>query len=189
MFRHRSTLLFAFLVATLASPAQAHVRLLAPNGGETLDVGSTFTIRWRVLIAHNTQNWDLWYATTDAPRTWIAIATDLAPGDASVDSEHAYEWVIPDAITDLARVRVRMDNSATDYQDISNADFSIVPASDCSGDLNGDGNIDLTDLAILLSNFATPSDALPEDGDLDGDGDVDLSDLAVMLSVFATVCP
>ena len=43
-------------------------------------------------------------------------------------------------------------------------------------------------MAILLSNFGTPSGALPEDGDIDGDGDVDLGDLAVLLSQFGTVC-
>ena len=58
----------------------------------------------------------------------------------------------------------------------------------CAGDLNADNQVDLADLAILLSNFGTPSGALPEDGDIDGDGDVDLADLAVMLSNFGTTC-
>ena len=58
----------------------------------------------------------------------------------------------------------------------------------CFGDLTGDGRVDLADLVILPANFATPSDALPEDGDLDGDGDVDLTDLALMLSEFGTIC-
>jgi hypothetical protein len=49
------------------------------------------------------------------------------------------------------------------------------------GDLNGDGQVDLSDLAQLLAHYGTPSGALPEDGDLDGDGDVDLSDLAALL--------
>ena len=52
------------------------------------------------------------------------------------------------------------------------------------GDLNGDDVVDLTDLAILLSNFDTPSGATLEDGDIDGDGDVDLTDLALLLAVF-----
>ncbi len=58
----------------------------------------------------------------------------------------------------------------------------------CFGDLDGDNQVGLSDLAILLANFGTPSGALPEDGDLDGNGTVDLSDLALMLSVFGTVC-
>lgn len=59
----------------------------------------------------------------------------------------------------------------------------------CIGDANGDGNIDLADLATLLQNFGTASGALWEDGDFDGDGDVDLADLANLLIVFGSSCP
>lgn len=58
----------------------------------------------------------------------------------------------------------------------------------CPGDIDGDNDADLTDLAIQLSNFGTFSGALLEDGDLTGDGDVDIQDLAIMLSVFGTSC-
>jgi len=48
-------------------------------------------------------------------------------------------------------------------------------------DLNHDGRVDLTDLALLLANFGGNGA-----GDVDGDGDVDLSDLAQLLAVFGT---
>ncbi|MBI5866487.1 MAG: hypothetical protein HZB38_18615 [Planctomycetes bacterium] len=59
-----------------------------------------------------------------------------------------------------------------------------------TGDVNGDGVVDLADLATLLSHFGlgpVPPQTR-EDGDLDGDGDVDLSDLALLLSDFGTSC-
>ena len=59
----------------------------------------------------------------------------------------------------------------------------------CYGDLDGDNDIDLADLAQLLSNYGTPSGAVYEDGDLDADGDVDLADLAALLAVYGTTCP
>jgi len=59
--------------------------------------------------------------------------------------------------------------------------------STCPADFDGNGVVDLGDLAILLANFGTPSGAT--DGDTDGDGDVDLSDLAVLLSAFGSPCP
>jgi len=58
----------------------------------------------------------------------------------------------------------------------------------CPGDIDGDGSVGLTDLAVILANYGTPSGAGPEDGDLDGDGDVDLSDLAILLGAFGTIC-
>ena len=59
----------------------------------------------------------------------------------------------------------------------------------CFGDLDHDGEIGLSDLAQLLSNYGTTSGAVYEDGDLDADGDVDLADLAALLAVYGTTCP
>jgi hypothetical protein len=56
------------------------------------------------------------------------------------------------------------------------------------GDLDGDQQVGLGDLAILLSNFGTPSGAEPGDGDSDEDGDVDLQDLASLLADYGRVC-
>jgi hypothetical protein len=61
-------------------------------------------------------------------------------------------------------------------------------AAPCPGDLDGDDDVDLSDLAILLSNYGMTTGAEYEDGDLDGDGDVDLTDLAELLSVYGTQC-
>jgi hypothetical protein len=60
---------------------------------------------------------------------------------------------------------------------------------ECVGDLDGDGDVDLADLAQLLAHYGMTSGAQYEDGDLDGDGDVDLSDLAGLLGVYGTSCP
>ncbi len=59
----------------------------------------------------------------------------------------------------------------------------------CPGDLDGDRDIDLADLAVLLSYYGTTDGAGPEDGDLDGDADVDLTDLATLLALYGTICP
>lgn len=56
------------------------------------------------------------------------------------------------------------------------------------GDVDGDGDVDLTDLAVLLANFGVTSGASRSDGDFDGDEDVDLADLAVLLANFGRVC-
>lgn len=57
----------------------------------------------------------------------------------------------------------------------------------CSGDIDADGSVGLSDLVILLANFGETA-AEAEDGDMDADGDVDLSDLSLMLGRFGVVC-
>ena len=52
------------------------------------------------------------------------------------------------------------------------------------GDMDGDGDVDLSDLASLLASYN-----LDEGGDVDGDGDTDLSDLAGLLANYGQVCP
>jgi hypothetical protein len=55
----------------------------------------------------------------------------------------------------------------------------------CRGDLDGDNDIDTTDLNVLLSEFGCTSGCT---ADFDGDGDVDTTDLNVILANFAVVC-
>jgi hypothetical protein len=45
------------------------------------------------------------------------------------------------------------------------------------GDLDGDGDVDLSDLATLLGAYG-----VSDEGDIDGDGDTDLADLAALLA-------
>ncbi len=91
-----------------------------------------------------------------------------------------------DGVTDLA-VGAWHDNDGGIYRGAVWVLFlDGVPA--CLGDITGDNQVDLEDLVILLSNYATPSGETYEDGDLDGDGDVDLADLALMLSNFGLTC-
>lgn len=67
--------------------------------------------------------------------------------------------------------------------------FEYQPACDLSGDLDGDADVDLTDLAQLLGHFGIPAGASHAHGDVDGDADVDLSDLSTLLSQFGQSCP
>ena len=66
--------------------------------------------------------------------------------------------------------------------------WAAVSASPCTGDLDADRDVDLTDLSTLLSHFGTTSGAAWQDGDSDVDGDVDLADLSALLSAFGGSC-
>jgi len=126
LFRSTTLLFVGFVFLAGVDRARAHVTLDAPNGGETLVVGSTYTVQWHIVISHTLLNWDLWYSTTGSGGPWITMAQNLPPGSGAVGSVHTYEWTIPDAPSDNVFVRVRMDNTATDYFDVSNAPLSIV---------------------------------------------------------------
>ena len=78
------------VLALSAGVARGHVLLLVPNGGEELEVCSTFTVRWRIQIAHTLQNWDLWYSKTSATGPWTTIAMNLPAGSPAVGSIHNY---------------------------------------------------------------------------------------------------
>ena len=145
------------IILQLAGAANGHVTLSDPNGGETLEVGSIYTIRWTVAIPHDIQNWDLWYSTTGSGGPWIAIALDILGGDNNYGSIHAYNWTVPDSQSNQIRVRVRQDNSVYDYEDTSNADLTIVRI-----DTDGDGVVDPVDNCLNTPN--------PTQADTDGDG-------------------
>ncbi|MBU0617537.1 MAG: hypothetical protein KKI02_07455, partial [Planctomycetes bacterium] len=67
--------------------------------------------------------------------------------------------------------------------------WAVVMTPPCPGDLDGDGDVDLSDLSQLLAHYGITSGATYEQGDLDGDGDVDLSDLSALLAVYGAECP
>ena len=58
----------------------------------------------------------------------------------------------------------------------------------CTGDLDGDGAINLADLQLLLSGYGD-TDATYAGGDLDGSGTVDPADLQLLLSAYGQTCP
>ncbi len=188
----RSNCLASALVAGIllagVGPAYGHVRLIVPNGGERLDVGSVFTIRWTIVIQHFQLNWDLWYSTTSSTGPWTPIAMDLPPGSPGVGSVHTYDWLIPNTPSRRVWVRVRMDNAGMDYYDVSDARFRIrVPVP---GDLNCDRVVDALDIEPFIVALFEPEaypDLYPDcnilRADLNGDGFIDALDIEPFIAL------
>lgn len=66
--------------------------------------------------------------------------------------------------------------------------FAAGQQPGCLGDFNGDGHIDLGDLALLLGNYGDHGAVRYKDGDIDTDGDIDLADLAAVLAAYGGGC-
>lgn len=90
----------------------------------------------------------------------------------SIDSLHLYAWLNGN----YTAPRGMID------------DLTLVPVSPpCVGDIDGDRQVNLTDLAMLLADFGSgPDGRFP--GDLNRDGSVDLTDLAILLANFGVSC-
>lgn len=120
--------LTAVMLFGFANSARAHVHLDAPNGGEILQPGDVFTITWQIEIAHALQHWHLWYSTTGPGGPWIVIALNLPPGSSATGSIHTYNWTLPNTPSKQVRVRVQMDNTLADYEDLSDRNFELEPS-------------------------------------------------------------
>ena len=69
-------------------------------------------------------------------------------------------------------------------------DMGAYEVQRCVGDVDGDSDIDLTDLAMVLASFllCEGSPGFVAGADLNGTGCVDLTDLAILLSSFENAC-
>lgn len=72
------------------------------------------------------------------------------------------------------------EGEADEYGCSENQEVPVNPET-CEGDVNGDGNVNIYDLLLLLANWG-PCDGSPCQGDLNGDGVVDLDDLEILIA-------
>lgn len=85
-----------------------------PDGGETLEPGEAFDIRWATV--GTIPQVDLAYSANDGS-SWSTIATAIA-------NTGQFTWTVPNVTTDRALVRVR-STAQTSIEDESNAGFII----------------------------------------------------------------
>jgi gingipain R len=131
------------------------------------------------------------YVSGDNGANWTLVET-IGPQTSAGWTEHSF--LVREFVTPTAQVKVRFEASDLGSGSVVEAGidaFQVIALQcedTCFGDLDGDNDVDLDDLATLLAHYGMTSGATYEDGDLDGDGDVDLNDLSDLLAVYGTVC-
>ncbi|MFN0136217.1 MAG: dockerin type I domain-containing protein [Phycisphaerae bacterium] len=68
------------------------------------------------------------------------------------------------------------------------ARWTCQPPRPCPGDLNGNSDVDIADLALLSSHFGEQAATGTQVADIDGDDAVTLADLALLLRDFGAAC-
>jgi thiol-disulfide isomerase/thioredoxin len=169
---------------------------VTPAGGQTYTVNvdvelesSADPMRVNVYVA------DCLYGYPDYPdnrahntlRQGFEIqSVDLTPGQtATVQQDVTFDgtsWANQDDIRILAWVQEpALEPPAEVYQSASIA--YPFGGTDCPGDVDGDGDVDQSDLGLLLAAYE-----IDGGGDLDGDGDTDQSDLGILLANYEIPC-
>lgn len=123
-------------------------------------------------------------ALDSGSRYWITARSN-APGG----SDPVWAW----AALDSGWMSL-IDHATTDqWSDASSgavASYIVEGTSSggTPGDIDGDGDVDLSDLAIMLSAFGTcvGDPGFVPAADINGDGCIDLGDLSILLSNFGT---
>jgi hypothetical protein len=94
--------------------------------------------------------------------------------------------VIAENPTDIPNKLAAKQDNETDLPGLDIDNATCIP--DCPGDVDGDNDVDISDLGVLLSNFGQGG-ATINDGDLNGDTFVNITDLGILLSAYGDACP
>lgn len=113
-----------------------------------------------------------------APARWVGgDVLGTAPGPFTFDAARNFGWA-----------EVGVSDPSVQTLTLGSENFRHCPPLPCPGDLDGNEQVDLSDLSALLSQFGSTS--CPQcTADIEGDDDdVDLGDLSLLLSNFGAIC-
>ncbi len=96
--------------------------ILSPNGGESLVPTDTTQLKWTSQFAPPAMRLQLEYST-NAGSTWTPIDTNIYTSN--LPATNSYNWIVPNAPTQQARVRIKVAGSS--INDGSDANFTIQP--------------------------------------------------------------
>ncbi|MBX7220430.1 MAG: GPI anchored serine-threonine rich family protein [Blastocatellia bacterium] len=100
------------------------VTVLAPNGGETVQLGAVTQVRWTSSDNTGVVKHDVWLSLTGGDSYPLPVASGLA------GTAQSYQWTVSGSSTALARVKVMaFDAAGNSGFDTSNENFAISSGS------------------------------------------------------------
>ncbi len=127
----------------------------------------------------------------DLGASWVTVWTSPAVGSAGGSGGCARACIDLSPFAARSAVILRFSAASASPQGVSFDDLQLIRGQrcpDCStlaGDLDRDGTVGLSDIAIIITNWATAGPT----GDADGDGAVGLSDIAILVGGWGARCP
>ena len=167
-----------------STPTSTWIHPKYPRGGETFVAGSVRFVEWTAAVAEfGPGAVTVEFSRNGLEGPWSAVAVD-------VPDNGRYQWQLPQPLPTSRNcyLRYTLTTGGGDAVAVTPDSFTIE-GTGILGDLDGDGDVDLSDLGQLLAHYGTPSGASYEDGDIDGDGDVDLADVAALLANYGYGVP
>ena len=146
----------------LAAPS---VTVTAPNGGETLVGGESYSIAWEYTTVASIK---IEYST-DNGSTWTTIISSLNPSSGS------YSWTIPELYSTTCLVQIT-DTSDALVTDLSDDVFSIYE-SGIWGDVDDNDDVNVIDAQLISTYEIDPLNAvvLANESTIEQRGDVNAS--------------
>lgn len=121
--------------------------------------------------------------TATTQRFTLVVSEGVVP--AVLPDDCAHDFVV------LAQLSTEVTAASTgaDLLDYGSVIVDLAQPT-CPGDADGDGDVDQSDLGILMQTYGRSSDEPDFDphADFDCDGDVDQSDLGILLAVYGKDC-
>ncbi len=148
------------------------------NRADVMLVGGGVQIGINLPVMPQNGAWTSWSVLLDTSEDWRRVSS---LGGASLQSTPATSDDIVTVLGNLEAMYIRGEyTNGNDSTALDNVRLAPPPC----GDANGDGDVDLDDLNLVLTNFGFDT----EFGDVNDDGTVNLDDLNLVLTQFGGSC-